>query len=251
MRGASVSLTRRTNAGATETTTMGKLARIVDWTHEDAHVAPRALDSGICLKAFVAEPIPDEGDPDEDEPTRPYERIAPLREKSPRVERERPVALAVARLRTLIDWLSEAEDTGVVVGFVRSFLAHLEELNFAIGQLREKSADSLEIGDAVEAFSNATLVWRANLVDYVDELALTEYRSLDAWSSLPEYSSTYVLAFIAPTLAALKDRMSVNCAQHGEAELLPSAWVIEAAIVRLNWMLTGVAARSAYDAAAE
>jgi hypothetical protein len=232
---------------------MGKLAMSVDWTQDESDTAPRPFDSGICLKALAPAASPDEDDLEDDTPTRPYERIKPLLAKSPHVEMDRLRRLSVARLHTLVDWLSEGERESQgserVVAFVRGFLSHIKELDFVIDLLREKTVDAPDLGDVVEAFTTAASVWRANLVDYVDELALTQYRSLDAWSSLHEYSATYVLALISPTLAALKGRMAVG--QGGRrAELLPCAWAIESTIVRLNWWLTGTSSRGEGDAAA-
>ena len=225
---------------------MGKLARMVDWAQESSNPVPRALDSGICLKAVAFEPDPEGGDFDDDSPTRPYERIAVKASPSPRTPLERSMALAVSRLGTLSEWLSEGEDAAPVVAFVRSFLTHLEELNFVVDLLREKTGAAVGLGEVVEAFANAASVWRANLVDYVDELALTQYRSLDAWTSLPEYSSTYVLAFISPTLAALKERIALAPQREG-IDLLACVWGVEAAIVRFNWMLSGVTSRDVQD----
>jgi hypothetical protein len=118
-----------------------------------------------------------------------------------------PPADAASRLNALVDRLAAEEPGGPVAGVLGGFLARLDIVHAAMSVLAtEGRAAEPAVRVAIEAFASAVLVWQSNVVEHVDELlADDEHRTLDGWRSLPEYSASYLLAFVDPTLRDVRE----------------------------------------------
>jgi hypothetical protein len=227
---------------------MGQPASTIDWSEVTGEFR---ADSAIRLRSELAWE-PGEEEAGDDEATRPYLREAlPLPVRDPVGELDRATGCAVARLGSLLEWIAEEDPTSDVVSFVRAFLVHVGALNQALDSLASavRASASVPLRTTAEAFARAAAVWRANIVDHVDELALTQRASLDGWSSLPEYSAMYVLAFVMPSLNAVKEwTVPVRVEALG---LGPYVAAVEDAVVEINWMLRSAAAEGAIGDAAQ
>jgi len=126
------------------------------------------------------------------------------RSPQPRDATDALAARGVARLSALADWLDGEEPSGVVVSLVRAFLQDVGDVAVAVDDLLaagDAVAPSAELAASLQSLALAVGLWRTNLVEHVDDLALSSYRSLSGWSSLPEYSVAYALAMVEPALA--------------------------------------------------
>jgi hypothetical protein len=193
---------------------MGRYANALDWTSP----LPERTESEIRLRERP--PLEEVGDDDADEPTRPFDRLP--------VPAAAVSASGVVRLSALADQMDGERTSGVVVRLVRAFLDDLRDVRVALGALLAATSDapaSPGLDAAVRSLAHSIGMWRTNMVEHVDDLALSEHRSLSGWSSLPEYSSAYTLAFLRPALAEAWAN-AAGCAAFVEA--------VGASIERLN-----------------
>jgi hypothetical protein len=120
-----------------------------------------------------------------------------------------PVAVAPAaeRLEHRLRWLEDAPAAAHVVAFVRGALERLADADGAAQELFATAhrASSSELRAAALSLAYAVRAWQRNVIDCIDELALTDHESLSGWTSVREYSAVLVLAYIAPALAAIRD----------------------------------------------
>jgi hypothetical protein len=185
--------------------------------------------SAVCVKAAAAcgSSAAGPGEPDErlpysptarshDEPTQPLRaRLgAPpgVRPAGRTKAVDRSTVCALARLAALREWIVGDDADSHVGSLVGSFLVRIGTLNQSLDALLRatQSSSSGGLRAAAEGFAAAVQTWRTNVVGQVDELALVHRDSLVGWSSLPEYSTGYVLAVILPPLQALRDCLALG-----------------------------------------
>ncbi len=193
---------------------MGRLANGLDWTEEGSGVGRRAIsasvelrpDSEMRIREQSSTPVATDG-ADDDPPTCRFFRSSSAPPPARRDTTDALSARGLARLSALADWLDGEEPSGVVVSLVRAFLRDVKDVGYAMDALMETATvtsdarSASELAGAVRSVAAAIGLWRSNLVEHVDDLALNSYRSLAGWSSLPEYSSAYSLAIVEPALA--------------------------------------------------
>ncbi|MGO9712881.1 MAG: hypothetical protein ACLQBL_28730 [Polyangiaceae bacterium] len=219
---------------------MGRQANALDWTERDGAgtrwhpvVVPDRPISEIRPRETLADELEVELLDDEEPPTQRFDRPSATIETRDEVE---PLsARGVARLSALADWLDGEAPSGAVVQLVRAFLHDLGEVRASLKALTT-AAGELPMASGLDAtirsLAHAIGMWRANLVEHVDDLALSEHRSFSGWSSLPEYSSAYTLALVQPALA---DAESWAIALRGEgATILPLVRAVETSVRHLN-----------------
>jgi hypothetical protein len=232
---------------------MGRAANALDWTDEGGGVGLRAL------IAYPTEPPP---------PAPPWDPNAELRLREEERERvsgfaseertpeEEPLtqrfsrdsgvdvpeegaeplsARGIARLAALADWMAGEEPSGAVVALVRSFLRDVQEVGLAVGALVSAGRASAgpELDAAIHSLAVAVGMWRSNLVEHVDDLALSDHRSFSGWASLPEYSSAFTLAIVRPALAEA-DLWADAAAVRGGVDLGPLVRNVTSGVERLN-----------------
>jgi hypothetical protein len=206
------------------------------------------VDSEIRLRECL--PLIELGSDDE-EPTGRFQRTSPPpsspADSSPdsSADLEPLSARGVARLSALADWLDGETTSGVVVGLVRAFLDDLDDVRVALAALVDATPDSSVapgLDAAVQSLAHAVGLWRMKLIEHVDDLAISDHHSLAGWSSLPEYSAAYTLAFLRPALAEAEVSASVKRGETGDVTALVGALGIR--IRRLNATL-----RAAVDSA--
>ena len=145
-------------------------------------------------------------------------------------------ARSIARLSALADWMEGEEPVGVVVPLVRAFLRDVNGVTMPWERSwRQATASAApELGAVIRSLALAIGLWRSDLVEHVDDLALSNYRSFVGWSSLPEYSSAYVLAIVRPALAEAEAWVTAAA-----VELAPLVRAVGASVDRLNATLRG------------
>jgi hypothetical protein len=237
---------------------MGRAANALDWTEEG---------SGVGLRALIAYPStqPPEAEPELDparvasegvlpcEPARELREQTPawtvqedpIEELAPRLEPDsafefrtgtEPLsARGIARLSALADWIEAEAPSGAVVGLVRAFLRDIDDVGLAVGALvvAGEAFAGPELTSSIEALALAVGMWRTNLVEHVDDLAITDHRSFSGWASLPEYSSAYTLAIVRPALADT-DAWAVAATVRGGSDLVPLVQAVHTAVARVN-----------------
>ena len=222
---------------------MGRLASAVDWTEDGAGVSLRASEIRLQAPAPLA---PSDEPSDDDEPTRPFLRVA----LESRDSTEQTTARGIARLSALVHWMELEGDgsSSAVVGLVRACLGDLAEVHASLSALSAAVGIGSEppaLGSAVHSLAVAVGLWRANLVEHIDDLALTDHRSFAGWSSLPEYSLAYTLAVVQPALDAVE---AWAIARRGGLDLFPLVRDLGASVARLNGTLRTVSERPSGDA---
>lgn len=200
---------------------MGRAANGLDWIGEGSGVGRKARrasgdssvsneprpDSELRLRAQRPEQpanhggafVSCDGD-DADPPTCRFDRSS---SKPARDTTDALSARGIARLSALADWLDGEEPSGAVVSLVRKFLDDMRLVGSTMDVLVE-AAEEIPLSGVYAAVHSLTLavgLWRSNLVEHVDDLALSNYRSLSGWSSVPEYAYAYALAIVEPALA--------------------------------------------------
>jgi hypothetical protein len=222
---------------------MGRVGNAVDWMEEGSGVGLRALtvyperlDSEVRLRAETeAAPLLEE---EEEPPTRRFQR-ASASEPCPAIE---PLgARGIARLSALADWIGREEPSGPVVALVRAFLGDVHEVGAATDALvaAARSAPDLpELGAAVQSLALAIALWRNNLVEHVDDLALSDHRSFSGWSSLPEYSCAFTLAIVRPALAEAR-AWAQSSRKREASDFCALVGAVNAAVERVNATLRG------------
>jgi hypothetical protein len=222
---------------------MGRQANAVDWAEDGGGVLRVIADSEIRLRE--RRPLQEEVPLEDDEPTRPVARLT-----LSACDAEPLSARGIARLSALADWLSGEESAGAAVSLVREFLRGMDRVHESLSALVTASADAsaapraLGLEAAVHALALVVGMWRGNMVDQVDDLALSDHRSLRGWSSLPEYSCAYALAFIRPALSDARAwAIATGGAPAESATLVAAIDAIDASVRELNATL-----RAAIDA---
>jgi hypothetical protein len=241
---------------------MGRLASALDWT--DGKSGSERSVSEIRLQTVMPPAADERSDADEtadfpfedDEPTVRFLRTPTFSPEeppkdSPEDPSEQAAARGIARLSALARWIEGEGSSKDVVGFVRTALHELAQVHAALAALRQAAvrASVPEGFDAaVQGLTRAVGLWRANLVEHIDELALSDHRSFVGWSSLPEYSLAYTLAVVKPVLESVEDWA---VAWHGtDDELVSSARLLAACVARVNDTLRRVSASGNADARA-
>lgn len=216
---------------------MGRAANALDWTEAGSGVGLRALiaypserpDSELRLREET--PASRVDDDDEEPPTHrlPGNSAFDAREEEPSAGR------GIARLSALADWIDGEEPSGAVVTLVRAFLRDVEGVGRALEALAS-AGDAWagpELAAAIQSLALAIGMWRSNLVEHVDDLALSDHRSFSGWSSLPEYSSAFTLAIVRPALAEA-DAWATAAAVRGDGDLGPLVRAVASSVDALN-----------------
>jgi hypothetical protein len=141
----------------------------------------------------------------------------------------------IARLSALADWIEGEAPTGAVVTLVRAFLQEMDDVGLAVAALASagEAFGGPELVTAIESLKQAIETWRGNLVEHVDDLAITEHRSFSGWASLPEYSSAFTLAIVRPAIAEADGWAALATVRRGIA-LAPLVQAVLTAVDRVN-----------------
>ena len=185
---------------------MGRLASSLDWMEESgSHSGLRAAPIAPCESNEFPR-LSDEEAALLEEPTQPFVRA---QAHGAMGDVERITARDVRRLAVLVDWIADEDPSSPVVPLVRSLLSDFDDVSRAIGALlavsRAWTGPPPTPQPVCEALARAIGLWRASLVEYVDDLALADPWSLSGWASLPPYSTTYFLAVVRPALHGLEE----------------------------------------------
>jgi hypothetical protein len=236
---------------------MGRAADALDWTEEGSGVGLRALiayptdrpGSDFGLRTEVPPPPPEvQDDLDAISPPDGEASIGAEYGDDGGIEIgfeagtgevdesvEPSTARGIARLSALANWIEGEAPTGAVVTLVRSFLQEIDDVGLAIAALASagEAFGGPELVSAIESLKQAIEMWRGNLVEHVDDLAITDHRSFSGWASLPEYSSAFTLAIVRPAIAEADGWAALATVRRGIA-LGPLVQAVATTVDRVN-----------------